>query len=242
VKLAEENGQSTLLAAFLLALVDGAHGNYDRALVSFERVGSSSGHEALRTAGRLGVGLVRYWQREYDLAGAAFDEMTRGPTGPLTDDARYGSARARLARGDRAGAIAALRELAELPRSGVRVGYTKALVNLDPKAYLRAAVERQRRSASGLPESQVAAALDSDGGALARAALRDLPDDDGEDAAPEVDVVPAAAQADAPAPIRSAPVAAPPRGAARPPLFAFAVLATLLAVGVASLVRWARRR
>jgi tetratricopeptide (TPR) repeat protein len=242
-KLAEENGQSTLLAAFLLGLVDGANGNFERALVSFERVGSAAGHDGLRAAGRLGAGLARYWQGDYDAAGAAFDEITRAPTGPLTDDARYGSARSRLARGDRAGAIVALKELAELPRTGVRVGYTKALVNLDPKAYLRAAVERQRRSASGLPESQVAAALDSDGGALARAALRDLASvaEPAEAAAAVDDEAPVPAQADLPAAVRVA-APAPPRAEATPPLFAFAVLAAVLLFGVGFVVRSMLRR
>jgi len=237
--LADSNSQSKVLASFVLALVDGAHGHFERAQYGFERASSAAVTDALRAAARFGVGLVSYWKGEYDAAIADFRGLAvEFPGSAMVDDARYGAARAELQRGNRDVAVVQLRELATLPRRGVRVRYSTSLVNLDPSAILRAGTERYRRSRARMPEAQAAAALDSDGGSLARALLRAL----GEAPAPgELARNAAAAPEDG---LRVASDAARDgarrRHEAEMPLSAFVALAATLVLVIGGVVAWWR--
>jgi hypothetical protein len=180
--LAEGGSQSAILAAFMLAMLDAERGDFDAARYGFVRTSAAATTDGLRAAGRLGVVLVDYWTGEYDAAAAGARKFANDmPHSPLVDDARYVAARADLQGGRTEQAVAELRALARSRRRETEP--IEPLVDLPPRDVFRAAFERYRRSRARLPDAQVAAALDADGGALARALLHRL---DGEvDGAPE---------------------------------------------------------
>jgi tetratricopeptide (TPR) repeat protein len=160
------------LARMAIALLDGALGRFDAAEDGFRRAASSAWGPELRAAAQLGIGLARYWRADHEGARAAFRQLVNAdPTGPFADDAEYGAARARWRLGDTAGAVDDLRRLAASPRAGPPGRTSLGVVELTPRSLLRAAFDRYRRGPAGSPEAQVAAALDRDGAALARAAL-----------------------------------------------------------------------
>jgi TolA-binding protein len=122
----------------------------------------------------LALGYTAYWEGDYDRAEATFTTLVdRTPNGPLADDAAYGAAWSRARRGDRAGGVAALRALAAVRSS--RGGHVPDdLLDLAPRALVADAMRRHRRSPLLVPDGQMLAFLDGDGGRLARAALARL--------------------------------------------------------------------
>src|SRR5262249_58389142 len=100
----------------------------------------------------------------------AFEAVARDyPASKLRDDAQYGAAWSRVRAGERAAGEAALRSLAsDAPKYGPAV--SEELVNLDPRALLRAGFARYRRGPLRPPEDHVVELLDGDGRAVGPAA------------------------------------------------------------------------
>ena len=177
--LSDGGGPSSMVAAFLLALLDGSRGAFDAAQTGFERVHGSGASDELRIAALLGLGLARYWAGDFERAGGAFRFLdAEHAASPLADDARYGSALSELGLGHREEAIRLLRDVAKADHEAPPVRRIPELVDLAPHAVMQAAFDRYRRSHAREPEAQVAAALDGDAGSLARTMLARLAADD----------------------------------------------------------------
>src|SRR5262249_32693979 len=162
------------LAKLLVALIDAGDGTR-AAVETFDQVAADpSVSSDLREVGRLGGAYARYWAGDFRSATPAFEAVVRDyPASKLRDDAQYAAAWSQVRAGERAAGEAALRSLAsDAPKHGPAV--SEELVNLDPRALLRAGFGRYRRGPLRPPEDQVVELLDGDGRALARAALRHL--------------------------------------------------------------------
>jgi phosphatidylglycerol:prolipoprotein diacylglycerol transferase len=133
-----------------------------------------SASSSVRDAANLGAAYARYWAGDFAGARKAFQAIAAG-SGPLADDARYGAAWARLRAGDRDGAEVELRALAAGGRSR-GPGMNAALVNLDPRAVVRAGFQRYRRGPLRTPGQDIVEIVQTDGHELARSALRHLDD------------------------------------------------------------------
>jgi len=162
------------LAKLLVALIDAGDGTR-AAVETFDQVAADpSVSSDLREVGRLGGAYARYWAGDFRSATPAFEAVVRDyPASKLRDDAQYGAAWSRVRAGERAAGEAALRSLAsDAPKHGPAV--SEELVNLDPRALVRAGFGRYRRGPLRPPEDQMVELLDGDGRAMARAALRHL--------------------------------------------------------------------
>jgi tetratricopeptide (TPR) repeat protein len=171
---APEDGGSAGLAAMMTGMIDAATGDPAAVAGRLEQMVADPATPP-RLASMLGLiaGYARYWSGDYEGAAKAFAAVAAAdPEGPAADDARFAAARVQAALGDREGARAALREMsdaAKRPGPGGPVG--GGLIDLDPRAMLRASVRRYRHSSLSQVLDAVSL-LDGDGRVLAGTALR----------------------------------------------------------------------
>jgi hypothetical protein len=179
LNIAAEAPGSRAMAEYALALIDAGEGTREGGTTFITVAGDAESPTSLRTAARLGAAYARYWAGEYGAAELAFRALVaEEPDGVMADDARYAAAWSALQAGDRQGAMAELRQLAaERPTSARGSNASRELVNLEPRALVHAGFQRYRRLPLRAPEEQLAAVLNGDGVALARAALRSLADE-----------------------------------------------------------------
>jgi prolipoprotein diacylglyceryltransferase len=172
--IAASGGRPGGFAMLLVALIDASDGR-PVAIESLRLLAADPARPPpLREAARLGSAYARYWAGDFAGAQAAFEMLARErPASRLADDALYGAAWSRVRTGDRDGGRTALAALAgDRPVRGRSV--SEAIVNLDPRALVRAGFERYRRGPLRPPEDQVTELLDGDGRRIAREALRRL--------------------------------------------------------------------
>lgn len=133
----------------------------------------------IRQAAALGAGYVRYWGGDFAAAAVVFERAaTIVPGSPLWDDARHGAAMARWQAGERERALEELRALGRMESLGAPdEGAMRPVVDLERGGAMRAGVARYRKLPFRMPDEQVAALLDRNGPALARAALRRFGED-----------------------------------------------------------------
>jgi hypothetical protein len=132
--------------------------------------------DPLRVSALTAEGYARYWFGDDAGASTAFARvLEEAPAGPLADDARYGDTLIRWRAGDRSGAEESLRELVGVNVPDSRTRRTPSgLINLDPRALVRASARRYRALPLRLPADQVLAMLDTDARVPARMSLRRL--------------------------------------------------------------------
>jgi tetratricopeptide (TPR) repeat protein len=172
---APEQGGPKVLAGLMTGLIDAAIGDPASVAARLEALAAdpSTPAQMLPTIDLM-AGYARYWSGDLAGAAAAFAGVAAAnPAGPAADDARFAGARVRAALGDREGAAEALQAMSAAKRPGPaapRFG-RGGLVDLDPRAMLRAAVRHYRHAGAGKNIDPVYL-LDGDGHVLARAALR----------------------------------------------------------------------
>ena len=170
-RIAEGETHAAPMGEFLSALLDAADGVPDTAPRFQALVESPAATEELKEAARLAVGYAHYWANDYPAALADFDRLVTLPDIlDVRDDAQYAAAWVRNHVGDRAGARRALNALTAGSQS--QRAASRALVNLEPQALLRAGLERYRRGPLQAPDHQIVQLLNGDGRALAATALR----------------------------------------------------------------------
>jgi phosphatidylglycerol:prolipoprotein diacylglycerol transferase len=171
---AEPGSPTRAIALVTLGMTDARAGAIQSALERFAAVDASPDvPPLLRTAARMGAAYTRYWSGEYDAAARGFKAIADGGAEALTDDARYGEARARWAAGERTEARALLEALAGTAPADAKP-VSRSLVDLRPEAVFRAGFEKYRRAPFTPGDNLVAGSFNGDGVALARAALRML--------------------------------------------------------------------
>src|SRR5262249_7061074 len=158
------------LGRVLLALTDAADAKPGAPAVLEQLAQDASLGPLLQDVAKLGVGYAHLWAGDYVRAQDAFRRF--GGDLRFTDDAEYGAAWSRFQAGDEALARAALSQLAERPATGSRRRPSRALVELEPSAVLRAGVAGYRTLHVATDETWLSEMLDVDGPRLARAALK----------------------------------------------------------------------
>ncbi len=160
----------------VVALIDAASGAGAAALPALEAIAQDASQPpSQRSLAALMIAYARWWAGDEGAAGAFDAAAAVDPSGRFADDARYGAARARLASGDAAGALDALRALARERTATPEAGRpTPELVDLTPGAVLAGDPRAARARPIGAPADMLAASFDLNGPALARAALRRL--------------------------------------------------------------------
>jgi Tfp pilus assembly protein PilF len=126
-----------------------ARGRPDEAREAFDAVAANTAVDAeFRQAGSFGSGLARYAAGDDEGAAKAFEELAASaPDGPLSRDARYAAARARIEAGDRESGVTALLELVAQCDEAERSGRTsRSLRRLDPRAVGRAWLRNYQRT------------------------------------------------------------------------------------------------
>jgi hypothetical protein len=211
-------GELGAFAELTVAIADTTTGNVAGALPVFERLAETAS-PVLGTAAQMWAGYARFWLGDQGGALRHFTAVgARDPNGRIADDARYAAAWTRLQLDDDARARAELAVLARETHDGAR-RISRPLLALDRDALLRSVWPRYRQAPPGPPENQALGALDADGAAFARAALRMLDAPDGDTAAraaAEPGEGPAGAPRVAAAPQTTGPQPAQPQRGATP--------------------------
>ena len=197
------------IAPLMLGLIDAAERRTDSAVELRTLAGAPGTPARLRPLARLGTGYAYYWAGDFRTAAAELEKTAMVDAGsPLADDAAYAAAWSRWRAGDQDLAIAQLRRVAEGVGQGVNPKrVTRALLDLEPSALLRASLKRYARLPVTDPGQQVLALLDADGAGLARAALARIGAVPGPES-PAATALPPRVPAHAPAAAAPGPIAA----------------------------------
>jgi len=162
-----------------LGLIDAADGREAEATAGLAAAAASAQTpKELRALAKLGIGYAHYWSGRFDAAAGSFEAVsTQEPASVFVDDATYGAAWSWWRLGDQDRALARLHAMAA---SGAGEGEAErrkhprlplALVNLEPRAVLRASMKRYRDVSLDRPDEQLVRLLDMNGRDLAESAL-----------------------------------------------------------------------
>ncbi len=162
-----------------LGLIDAAEGREAKATAGLtEAAASAQTPKELRALARLGIGYAHYWSGHFDGAAGSFEAVAmQEPASVFVDDATYGAAWSWWRLGDQDRALARLHAMLGSASGDGEAERRKhprlplALVDLEPRAILRASMKRYRDVPLDRPDEQLVRLLDMNGRDLAESAL-----------------------------------------------------------------------